>query len=71
MSTKANKVDQLNCREYLVGGNLKKWDGDTSEVYSTISSDPNKPYSQTLLGSIPDMGLRVSIRSPRISQKSI
>ena len=50
MSTKTIKVDQLNCREYLVGGKLKKWDGDTSEVYSTISSDPNKPYSQTLLG---------------------
>ena len=28
MSTKTNKVDQLNCREYLVGGKLKKWDGD-------------------------------------------
>ena len=36
-------------------GKLKKWEGDTSEVYSTISSDPNKPYAQTLLGSIPDM----------------
>ena len=43
MSTKTNKVDQLNCREYLVGGKLKKWDGDTSEVYSTLSADPNKP----------------------------
>jgi glyceraldehyde-3-phosphate dehydrogenase (NADP+) len=39
---------------YLVNGELKKWRGETSEVYSTISSTQN--YSPTLLGSIPTMG---------------
>ncbi len=39
---------------YLVNGELKKWTGETSEVYSTISSTEN--YSPTLLGSIPTMG---------------
>jgi len=39
---------------YLVNGELKKWTGETSEVYSTISSTQN--YSPTLLGSIPTMG---------------
>jgi len=39
---------------YLVDGQLKKWTGETSEVYSTISSTQN--YSPTLLGSIPTMG---------------
>ena len=39
---------------YLVGGELKTWTGDTSEVYSTISSTEN--YKPTLLGTIPTLG---------------
>ena len=70
MSTKTIKVDQLNCREYLVGGKLKKWDGDTSEVYSTISSDPDKPYSQTLLGSIPDMDSESALEALESAKKA-
>ncbi|WP_309614712.1 NADP-dependent glyceraldehyde-3-phosphate dehydrogenase [Flavobacterium sp.] len=38
---------------YLVDGKLKKWTGETSEVYSTISATEN--YAPTLLGSIPTM----------------
>ena len=41
----------LNQRTYLVSGELKIWKGDTSEVYSTISSTHD--YKPTLLGSIP------------------
>ena len=44
-------IDQ---RHYLIGGELLRWDGKTSEVFSTISSTPE--YTPTLLGSIPDMG---------------
>jgi glyceraldehyde-3-phosphate dehydrogenase (NADP+) len=39
---------------YLVNGELKKWLGETTDVFSTISSTPN--YAPTLLGSIPCMG---------------
>lgn len=39
---------------YLVNGELKKWTGETSEVYSTISSTEN--YQKTLLGTIPTLG---------------
>jgi glyceraldehyde-3-phosphate dehydrogenase (NADP+) len=39
---------------YLVNGELKKWTGQTTPVYSTISSTEN--YQPTLLGSIPSMG---------------
>jgi glyceraldehyde-3-phosphate dehydrogenase (NADP+) len=39
---------------YLVGGELKKWSGETSEVYSTISSTDK--YAPTLLGTIPTLG---------------
>ena len=43
---------------YLVDGQLKKWTGETSEIYSTISSTEN--YAPTLLGSIPTMGEAVA-----------
>ncbi|PTX60668.1 glyceraldehyde-3-phosphate dehydrogenase (NADP+) [Kordia periserrulae] len=39
---------------YLVDGELKKWTGQTSEVYSTISS--TSTYQKTLLGTIPTLG---------------
>jgi glyceraldehyde-3-phosphate dehydrogenase (NADP+) len=39
---------------YLVNGELKKWTGKTTAVYSTISS--TEKYEPTLLGSIPFMG---------------
>ncbi|XLS27614.1 NADP-dependent glyceraldehyde-3-phosphate dehydrogenase [Flavobacteriaceae bacterium M23B6Z8] len=39
---------------YLVKGELKKWKGKTTEVYSTISSTDE--YKPTLLGTIPYMG---------------
>ncbi|WP_298509443.1 NADP-dependent glyceraldehyde-3-phosphate dehydrogenase [uncultured Kordia sp.] len=39
---------------YLVAGELKEWTGQTSEVYSTISSTEN--YQKTLLGTIPTLG---------------
>lgn len=39
---------------YLVNGELKKWSGEFTSVYSTISSTPI--YKPTLLGTIPTMG---------------
>ena len=50
MSLQNLTIDQLHCREYLVDGKLKKWNGETSEVYSTIDSNQDTPYSPTLLG---------------------
>ncbi len=44
----------LNQETYLVDGELKKWTGETSPVYSTISS--TEDYKPTLLGTIPFMG---------------
>ena len=44
----------LNQDTYLVDGELKKWTGPTTPVYSTISSTEN--YEPTLLGTIPFMG---------------
>ncbi|NNT72615.1 NADP-dependent glyceraldehyde-3-phosphate dehydrogenase [Flavobacterium sp. IMCC34852] len=44
----------LNQDTYLVNGELKKWTGETTPVFSTISSTAH--YSPTVLGSIPAMG---------------
>ncbi|MFL1011987.1 NADP-dependent glyceraldehyde-3-phosphate dehydrogenase [Flavisericum labens] len=39
---------------YLSNGELKHWEGDTAEVYSTISS--TERYRPTLLGTVPQLG---------------
>ncbi|KJD35435.1 aldehyde dehydrogenase [Tamlana sedimentorum] len=44
----------LHQKTYLSNGELKTWNGETSEVYSTISSTDD--YKPTLLGSIPTLG---------------
>lgn len=46
--------ETINQKTYLLNGELKTWEGPTSEVYSTISS--TETYEPTLLGSIPTMG---------------
>lgn len=43
---------------YLVDGELKKWSGEFTQVFSTISS--TEDYAPTLLGSIPAMGESVA-----------
>ncbi|MEO1010786.1 MAG: NADP-dependent glyceraldehyde-3-phosphate dehydrogenase [Bacteroidota bacterium] len=45
--------EQIHQKAYLINGELKEWTGNTSQIYSTISS--TSEYSPTLLGSIPDM----------------
>ncbi|TGV03506.1 NADP-dependent glyceraldehyde-3-phosphate dehydrogenase [Flavivirga rizhaonensis] len=51
----------LHQNTYLVDGQLKQWDGDTAEVYSTISSTPK--YKPTLLGTIPQLGEKEALAS--------
>jgi len=47
-------TETIDQHSYLVNGELKKWDGDRTEIFSTISS--TSKYKPTLLGSIPNMG---------------
>ena len=51
----------LNQQTYLVGGELKTWAGETSEVYSTISS--TEIYKPTLLGTIPTLGEKEALQA--------
>lgn len=49
-----SQIDEILHQEtYLIGGELKKWEGKTDEVFSTISSTDN--YQPTLLGKVPHM----------------
>lgn len=43
----------IHQKKYLINGELKTWEGDTAEVFSSISS--TDAYKPTLLGSVPDM----------------
>jgi glyceraldehyde-3-phosphate dehydrogenase (NADP+) len=45
--------ETIHQKKYLVDGELKLWEGENTEVYSTISS--TETYRPTLLGSIPVM----------------
>jgi glyceraldehyde-3-phosphate dehydrogenase (NADP+) len=47
-------TEQKHQKQYLVNGELRAWNGATTEVISTISS--TEEYQPTVLGSIPDMG---------------
>ncbi len=44
----------IHQKNYLVNGELKRWSGETADVYSTISS--TEDYAPTFLGSAPNMG---------------
>lgn len=59
---KEYQIDSLiNQETYLLDGELKKWTGETTPVYSTISS--TEKYAPTLLGSIPFMGEKEAIEA--------
>ena len=53
-----NLVEQ---NTYLVDGALIPWRGETSKVYSTISS--TEDYKPTLLGTIPTLGKKEALRA--------
>ncbi len=51
----------LHKNTYLVSGELKKWEGETSNIYSTISS--TETYQPTWLGSIPNQGKKEALEA--------
>lgn len=52
---------QIRQNSYLVNGELKSWSGESSEVYSTISS--TNTYQPTLLGTIPALGEKEALEA--------
>lgn len=53
--------EPIHQKEYLIDGELKTWQGATTEVISTISSTPE--YAPTILGSIPSMGEKEALEA--------
>ncbi|MEK9613562.1 MAG: NADP-dependent glyceraldehyde-3-phosphate dehydrogenase [Flavobacteriaceae bacterium] len=53
---KEYQITPYQCDQYLINGQLKKWSGQTSDVFSVIQTPNSKgEMAPTLLGSIPDM----------------
>jgi glyceraldehyde-3-phosphate dehydrogenase (NADP+) len=56
------KINQPTIQDtYLINGELKKWTGATTDVYSTISS--TEKYEPTFLGTTPDMGEKEALEA--------
>ena len=68
MKTQFSKIPEAykitspyNQDTYLVSGELKKWEDETSNIYSTISS--TETYKPTWLGSIPNQGKQEALEA--------
>lgn len=63
------QIDQpLHQKNYLLDGELKQWQGETTDVFSTISSTEN--YQPTFLGSIPNMKEKEALEALESSVKA-
>lgn len=51
----------IHQNQYLIAGELRHWEGETTEVHSAISS--TEEYAPTLLGSIPTMGEKEALEA--------
>lgn len=60
--------EQIHQKQFLLNGELKTWEGNTTEVFSTISS--SEEYKPTPLGSIPDMGEKEALESLDAAMKA-
>ncbi|MDA3615871.1 NADP-dependent glyceraldehyde-3-phosphate dehydrogenase [Polluticaenibacter yanchengensis] len=47
------RIEELHQREYLVNGEMRKWDGAVSEVYSPIMIPTSEGLKRKLIGSYP------------------
>ena len=57
--------------EYLINGNLRKWDGETSKVFSSIHSKNNKgEIIPTFLGSVPSIDSETALEAASAAQKA-
>ena len=50
--------NKIHINNYLIGGDLKPWNGERAEIFSVIKNDNNLP---TLLGSIPSLDENTAI----------
>ena len=65
------KIKPHHCNQYLINGELRKWEGNTTEVFSVIKT-PNKQgeISPTFLGTVPDMGEETALEAVESANKA-
>ena len=63
--------EPIHCTQYLVDGELKSWEGGTSEVFSNIyTENSNGDIGPTLLGSILDMETDAALDALNAAEKA-
>ena len=65
------KIKPQHSNHYLINGELRKWEGNTTEVYSVIKT-PNKQgeIGPTFLGTVPDMGEKTALEAVDSANKA-
>ncbi|MEC8396860.1 MAG: NADP-dependent glyceraldehyde-3-phosphate dehydrogenase [Bacteroidota bacterium] len=60
-----------NFNQYLIDGELKTWNGNMADVYSTIRTEnQNGEMAPTLLGSVPDMESESALKALESAKKA-
>ncbi|MEC7617668.1 MAG: aldehyde dehydrogenase family protein, partial [Bacteroidota bacterium] len=58
-------------KNYLIDGQIGTWDGNSSEVYSSIQTENKKgEYGPTLLGTVPDMDEKAALYALHAADKA-
>ena len=67
----AYRPQVTNFNQYLIDGELKTWNGNMAEVYSTIRTENEKgEMTPTLLGSVPDMESEPALQALESAKKA-
>ena len=65
------KIDPYKCDKYLINGDLRKWEGKTSDVFSSISTKNKEGKTNpTFLGSVPDIDSSVALEAAEAAHKA-
>lgn len=65
------KIDPYKCDKYLINGDLRKWEGKTSDVFSSISTKNKEGKTNpTFLGSVPDIDSNVALEAAEAADKA-
>ena len=65
------QISPINCDSYLVNGLLKKWKGNTTDVFSSIQTlNKDGQLKPTLLGSIPDMETESALEALKAAENA-
>ncbi|MDG1328906.1 MAG: aldehyde dehydrogenase family protein, partial [Flavobacteriaceae bacterium] len=65
------KMKPHHSNHYLINGELRKWEANTTEVYSVIKTPNNQgEIGPTFLGTVPDMGEKTALEAVESANKA-